>query len=345
MNISKVDFVKSLESDYFGSFVAIICLIILTLPFYAVWTVYFLSEVFFLRKKIRALVYRGPSCETNRLHYQYKGEYYKCILIVLILFIEPIYTVPGALGLHPGITSTNFSQLKSIVQLTCNGTLVTYVLALILIFLLNTLTQHLINVCKSDCRIQLLPPIQHRLVILTLIAMILTAIKLAIQEFDNTIVEVVCAIFSSYEYWSLFKNSQQLYYLLKWRYQDMRYESNYPLYKAHRRMAQKYKYLTIYLMFGAFFQFLASWVHIPLTFFYTVLEFNYPPSVLLPVAKPVIFLRWTVGVCLLIGSTPVFLLVGVSLYYLAAVCWNKTVLYGRNRIYYIKEPQIQQGSS
>ena len=342
MNITRYDLVKSLHQNNSQIFFAALITDLFIFPFYAGWFVYFLSEVFYLRKKLRALIHRCPSSETAELLYKCRGDYYKYILMLFIALTELMYFLAIILSLYNTESNVPLDEFELIIRIKNDFSTSSYVLALGSLFLINILTQHLINVCKSDCRIQLLPPIQHRLVTLTLIAMILIAIKLAIQEFDNVIVEVVCVIFSSYEYWSLFNNSQQLYYLLKWRYQDMRYESNYPLYKAHRRMAQKYKYLTAFVLFGILFMVIVSWLHIPITFFNTILEFNYPPQVLMSAVAPLLILKYTIAVCLLVGSTPVFLLVGVSLYYLAAVCCNKTVLYGRNRIYYIEEPQIQQ---
>ena len=343
MNITRFDRVKSFESGNTLSFVVLFTAEILILPFYTGWVLYFLSEAFVLRRRIRALLYRGPSSERTRLLYKCRGDYYKNIFLFLIALIEPISLIPALCGTIPIIELVDLKSSNSIVssfRLSSDFRSFSYVLSSIIIFLLNTLTQHLINVCKSDCRIQLLPPIQHRLVILTLIAMILTAIKLAIQEFDNVIVEVVCAIFSSYEYWSLFKNSKQLYYLLKWRYQDMRYESNYPLYKAHRRMAQKYKYLTIYLMFGIFFQIAVGWVDIPYSLFLQKLgssnHLNYDVILAFKV------LKWFNTVLIAVSSTPQLLVVTVTLYYIAAVCLNKIGCgRGRKRVRYLQEPIIQ----
>ena len=122
----------------------------------------------------------------------------------------------------------------------------------------------------------------------------------------------------------------------------MRLEPNYPLYKAHKRMTLKYKYLTICLLIGFLFQGFVCCLQVPQTFFYTILQFRYPPHVLLPLIKPVIIIKWTTIACAAIGSSSTFIMVGVSLYYLAAVCWSKIVPYGINRICYVKEPQIQQ---
>ena len=347
MNISENDAVKLFEMGNKESLIAAVSLMFLVLPFYGVWIVYFLGEVFFSRKRIHAVVCRTQSSETDRLYYRYKGEYYKHILMILILFIEPIYPLPSMLSMLPNTNSTNSSldsdnsNLEVGVQRNCDINSLSYVLSFIFIFLLNTLTKHLINVCKSDYRIQLLPPIQHRLIILTLVLMLMAIVKLATETLGIVILEVLCSLIAIYELNDTRKNSKQLYYLLKWRYEDMRYECNLPLYRAHKRIAQKYKYLTICLLTGFLLQAIAFWLHIPVTFFYTMIEFHYPPHVLLPLVKPVNITKWIVIIIALVGSSPIFILVGVSLYYLAALCWNKTVPHGRNRIFYVIEPQVQ----
>ena len=338
MNITRYDLIKSLGQYKPVTFFVALITISFIFPFYAGWIIYFLSEAFYLRKRARALIYRRPSLETTQLLYKCRGNYYKCILMFLIALTEFLYFFAIMLGLYSTDPSKSLDKCEFIILLASDFSICTYVFALSFLFFMNTLTKHLINVCKSDYRIQLLPPIQHRLAILALILMVLAVIKLAIQDFDNVIVEIVSAIVINYEYVSLVRNFKQLYKLLKWRYEDMRLEPNYPLYKAHKRMALKYKYLTVFVMFGIFFLNIVCWCHIPITFFQTILEFNYPPHLLMPAVKPLSILSYIVDVCVSIGATQILLLVGVSLYYLAAVCWNKMVPYGKNRIYYVREP-------
>ena len=333
MNTTRFDMIKSFDSGDTLSFVVLFSAEIFILPFYTGWIVYFLSEIFNLKRRIRALVYRGPSSEPTRL-YKCRGDYYKNILMFILAVIEPISLLPVIISFIPNSTQ----------QISNDFRLLTFVLSFAIIFFFNTLTKHLINVCKSDYRIQLLPPIQHRLVILALIMMILAVIKLAIQDFDNVIVQILCNIFASYEFYYIIKNSKQLYNLLKWRYEDMRLEPNYPLYKAHKRMALKYKYLTIYLMFGISFQIAAGWVDIPLTMFAYILRTPIPLNLDVLLAFKV--LKWFNILLGALSSNPQFLVVAVTLYYIAAVCMNRIGWRsGRNRIRYLVEPILQQESS
>ena len=263
-----------------------------------------------------------------------------CVIAVL----ESISLFPIVISILPDIMlvdSKSSSDFAELIQLANDLKLLTFVLSLVILFLLNTLTKHLINVCKSDYRIQLLPPIQHRLIILTLVLMLMAIVKLAIVTLDNLIIEIVCNILACYEFYDIVKNSKQLYYLLKWRYEDMRYEFNLPLYRAHRRIAQKYKYLTIYLLFGISFLIAAGWANIPLSLFTTMLDPLVPPNYY-------VFLAFRVYKCLNLGlgvicSSPQFLVVAVTLYYLAAVCLNKLGWRsGSNRIRYLQEPILLQ---
>ena len=343
MNISRYDLINSLKfynPTYFFTEVVILTCIS---PFYAGWIVYSLSEVSYLKMKIRALNHRSLSLETTQLLYKYRGDLYKWILMFLIALVEFLYFFTIMLTTYSTDPNLSIDKFEYISQLTNDTSTCSYIFALIFLFLINILTKHLINVCKSNYRIQLLPPIQHRLIILTLVLMLMAIVKLAIDTFDNLIIEMVGALLLNYEHVSLYKNSKQLYYVLKWRYEDMRYEYDYPqtLYKAHKRMAQKYKYLTAFILFDIFFLSIAGWCHIPIILFTTIFLFRYPPHLLMPAVLPLRIINGILIVSTSIGATQMFLLVGVSLYYLAAVCWNKTVTYGRNRIYYVKEPILQ----
>ena len=336
--------IKSIGSGNALLFSVSLSLEIFVLPFYAGWVLYFLSEIHFLRRKMRALVHRGSEVESTRLLYKCRGDLYKNILICIIAVMEPISFIPAILSLIPSIAILDFqssSNIDTLFLISSDLRLLTFVLTFTIIFLFSTLTKHLINVCKSDYRIQLLPPIQHRLIILTLVLMLLAVIKLAIDGFDGIIIKIVCNIFSCYEFYHILHDSKQLYHLLKWRYEDMRYESNYPLYMAHKRVALKYKYLTICLIFVIFFQTASGWVNVPFTIFLDLLgtPFTLNPGVFLFFEV----LKWFNIVLCAISSSSQFLLVAVTLYYIAAVCLNRIGWRsGENRVRYLHEPILQQ---
>ena len=345
MNVTRIDLIKSLYSGSTLSFELFFCAELSILPFYAGWIVYFLSEVVSLKRRILALVHRGPSSETTRLLYKYRGDYYKNILMCVIAVLESISLFPIVISILPDIVlvdSKSSSDFAELIQLANDLKLLTFVLSLVILFLLNTLTKHLINVCKSDYRIQLLPPIQHRLIILTLVLMLMAIVKLAIETLDNLIIEIVCNILACYEFYDIVKNSKQLYYLLKWRYEDMRYEFNLPLYRAHKRIAQKYKYLTIYLLFGISFIMAAGWVAILNDLLFDVLLYTHFP-IYFDELLALEVLKWFDRVLGVICSSPQLLVVAVTLYYLAAVCLNKLGWTADgNRIRYLQEPILRQ---
>ena len=335
-----------LESLYKGTLKSCLMLFfveIFIIPFYACWIYYFLSEIVFLRRKIRGLLHRTPTYETINLLYKYKGDYYTYILVVIIALLEPISLIPIFFSLIP--TSEYFSSEDqsnfNLFNLSNDFIMMTYVLFYVLFCILNLLTTHLIRVCKSDTRVQLLPPIHNRLAVLTLSILLLLLIKLVIEGFDNIIIELLVNFFGSIELFRFYKNSKQLYYLLKWRYEDMRYEDNYPLYRAHRRIALRYKYVTMYLFFGLFLQNISGWVDTPLNILLTLLL--YPIYIPTSVIFPFTVLKWLATGLTILGSTPQFLIIVVSIYYVTVMSYNKLVSgFARNRVRYFHEPILQQ---
>ena len=97
MNFSRTD---TVNSTYLYISIAL-SLIILLYPFYVYWVVYFLNEVVFLRRKIRGLLHRTPTLETNNELFNYTGNYYTYILIIVIALLEPNNLVPAILSLLP----------------------------------------------------------------------------------------------------------------------------------------------------------------------------------------------------------------------------------------------------
>ncbi|KAI6646690.1 REM2- and Rab-like small GTPase 1 [Oopsacas minuta] len=317
----------------------------LAFPFYVCWIVCFLYEIFYLRRKIHGLLYRGSSFETDNLLYKTRGDYYTYLLFVVIAIFEPLSLVPVILsGLPTQVyfsdnISPNYFDLYLDVALNCR--VLTYIFQFFTVFVVNLLTSHLIRVCKSNTRIQLLPPIQNKLILLTLIILLLAIIKLAILEVGDLIIMVFSSLLYSFEIFCLIKNSKQLYYLLKWRYEDLRNELNYPLYKAHRRIALRYKYVTICLTICFVILNISAWFYIPISIFLTLLKYpiNIPELLILPFE----ILKWFDLVLAIIGSGPQILIVAGSLYYIVTMCWNKLVSgFGRERVHYLCEPILQR---
>ena len=344
MNNSRFYILESLHKGSSTFCLVLFSLEVFILLFYACWILYFLNEIVFLRRKVRGLLHRGPTFETNHLLYKYRGDYYTYILVAIIALLEPISLIPAMLSPLP--MSEYFSFVDHFIpfKLASDFRMMTYVLGYILLCIINLLTAHLIRVCKSDTRIQLLPPIHNRLAILTLFILLLMLIKLLIEGVGNIIIELLVSLFISHELFRFYKNSKQLYYLLKWRYEDMRYEANYPLYRAHRRIALRYKYVTMYLIFGLFVQNISSWVGttfniLSALLLYPIVPIHIPTSVIFPFT----ILKWlTIGLMIL-GSAPQFLLIVVSLYYVTVMCYSKLVSgFSRNRVRYFHEPILQQ---
>ena len=305
---------------------------------------YFLSEIVFLRRKIRGLLHRGPTLETNNLLYKYRGDYYTYILAIMIALLEPISMTPGIFSFIPmskHFSPEDQSYFDFLLELSSDFRMMTYVLSYILFYVINLLSMHLIRVCKSDTRVQMLPPIHNRLTVLTLSILLLILIKLLTGGIANLTIELFVNLLSSTELFHFYKNSKQLYRMLKWRYEDMRYEGNDPLYKAHRRIALRYKYVTIYLILGLLLQNISGWVDTPLNILFTLLQ--YPIHIPTSVIFPFTILRWFVIVLTTLGSAPQFLIIVVSVYYFTVTCYSKLVSgFSRNRVRYFHEPILQQ---
>ena len=330
MNISRND--SDDLSDLYTS-VVLMSMQFVVYPFYIYWVLYFLNEVVFLRRKIRGLLHRTPTLETSNELFKYTGNYYTYILVVVIALLETNSLIPASLSLLPFLlehgkaASIHSSDIRT----------VSYILCMILTTLLNLVTTHLIRVCKSDTRVKLLPPIHNKLAILTLFTLVLVLIKLVLIE--NLLVLILANIINTHEMIQLFKHSKQLYRLLKWRYEDMRYEEDHHLYRAHRRIAIRYKYFSIPFLSAMTLLIMGSWLNISVTEYYIRIYYDYP-YVAQKLNLPMSIIEWGArGMCV-IGSLSSFLIPLYTTYNLVAICLHKIGSpLGRNRIRF--EPLLQ----
>ena len=318
-------------STYFHAYIALasIIFIILLYPFYVYWALYFLNEVVFVRRKIRGLLHRTPTLETTNEIFKYTGNYYTYILVIVIALLEPISFIPINLSLLPFTWETgkpaslHSSDIRAITFISCMAVATLY----------NLLTTHLLRVCKSDTRVQLLPPIHNKLAILTLVILLLILLKLLL--IDILAVLILANIFSSYEIFYLFKHSKQLYRMLKWRYQDMRYEEDNNLYRAHRRIALRYKYFSIPFLSAVILFIVVAWLDTLAIGYDTLIHYNYP-NVAQKLDVVINIIDWTTKGLSVIGSLPTLVVPLYTMYNSVAFCLHKIGSpLGRNRIRFV----------
>ena len=332
MNLSRNETVSTdLNNAYIA--LAYTIFIILVYPFYVYWALYFLNEVIFVRRKIRGLLHRTPTLETINEIFKYTGNYYTYILVIVIALLEPISLIPAILSLLPFTWETgesanlHSSDMKALAFISCMAVVTLY----------NLLTTHLIRVCKSDTRVQLLPPIHNKLAILTLVILLLILLKLLL--IDIPAVLILANIFSSYESFYLFKHSKQLYRMLKWRYQDMRYEEDYNLYRVHRRIALRYKYFNIPFLSALILLIVSGWLNTPVTGYDTLIPYNYP-NVAQKLDEAMHVIEWAIRGLSVIGFLSSLVVPLYPMYNLVAFCLHKIGSpLGRNRIRF--EPLLQ----
>ena len=254
MNSSEHD-----SSDLFNSFRSISVYLIfscfiLILPFYAGWALYFLNEIIAYRRLLRRNIIRPRSNESDNLIYQYRGEYYKYILMFIIILLEPCTFFPLILAMFIYVRQmdpySRFSCKTDVfADLIGDGIpTLTYLISYIILFLLSTLTIHMVHYIRFEFRNEQSTPIKRRLAFLALVIHILAIIMLAFRLESFLFVKMICQTLLTYEFISLLKHSKILYYLLKWRSQDISYLDNQPLYNTHRRIAQRYKFITLYFL-------------------------------------------------------------------------------------------------
>ena len=332
MNVSR-DGTQYLSDLY--TYLVLASMILIIYPFYAFWVLHFLNEVVFLRRKIRGLLHRTPTLETDNELFKYTGDYYTYIFVVVIAVLEPNSLIPANLSFLPSILE--HGEGESVDIHSSDIRTLSYILCMITTTLYYLLTTHLIRVCKSDPRVQLLPPIHNKLAILTLFTLVLVLIKLVL--IDNLVVQILASIFQSHEMFHLIQHSKELYHMLKWRYEDMRYEEDHHLYRAHRRIAIRYKLFSILFLSALTLLVASAWLDIPLTGYYTRIHYNYP-YVAQKLDVPMTILKWlTRGFCV-VGSLSSFVIPLYTTYNVVAICLHKIGYpLGRNRIRF--EPLLQ----
>ena len=345
MNSSEHDF-SNILSSFFSIFVSLFfSCFILILPFYAGWALYFLNEIIAYRRLLRRNIVRPRSNESDNLIYQYRGEYYKYILMFIIILLEPCTFFPSILGmLIYDVIEANqktVSPCKTDVFVLIGDGLPTlsYILSYIILFLLSTLTIHMVHYIRFEFRNEQFTPIKRRLAFLALVVHILAIIMLAFGLESFLIVNLICLTPLTYEYISLVKHSKILYYLLKWRSQDISYLDNQPLYNTHRRIAQRYKYITIYnlmsigLMLVHGYSFMVRKILI-----YNCDIYEHLNSIFL------YFLEFVAHVFGFLGVTLCLLFIIIfTLYYFCVRCWNRIgPMFGRNKIHFSLQESLLQ---
>ena len=346
MNSSEHDF-----SNIFVSFLSISISVffscfILILPFYAGWALYFLNEIIAYRRLLRRNIVRPRSNESDNLIYQYRGEYYKYILMFVILLLEPCTFFPSILVLliYVAIEANQNTvppcKTDVFVDLIKDGLpTVSYILSCILLFLLSTLTIHMVHYSRFEFRNEQFTPIKRRLAFLALFIHILVIIMLAFGLESFLFVNLICLAPLTYEYISLVKHSKILYYLLKWRSQDISYLDNQPLYNTHRRIAQRYKYITIYNLTSIGLILVHGYSYMVHKILISNCDiYEHINSTCLYLLKIVAHAFGFLGFALCLLFIIIF-----TLYYFCVRCWNRIgPMFGRNKIHFSLQESLLQ---
>ena len=347
MNSSEHD-----SSDLFNSFRSISVYLIfscfiLILPFYAGWALYFLNEIIAYRRLLRRNTVRPRSNESDNLIYQYRGEYYKYILMFIILLLEPctLFSLILALFiyvlLHIGpLVTSHCKNTDVFVDLIGDGLpTLTYILSYIILFLLCTLTIHMVHYSRFEFRNEQFTPIKRRLAFLALVVHILAIIMLAFRLESFLFVKMICQTLLTYEFISFLKHSKILYYLLKWRSQDISYLNNQPLYNSHRRIAQRYKIITVYFLTCIGLILASGYLDITSQ----ILDYNCDIYKYINLTF-VYILKYTVHGFGFLGFALCLLFIIIfTLYYFCVRCWNRIdPMFGRNKIHFSLQESLLQ---
>ena len=230
---------------------------------YLGWAVYFISQLVTYRRKRIHLKFQETE-ENRQLRYQYKTEYYKYVLMLLITLIEGIAVAlimakDKYAFLHNILHTNKNSTLHHIVvKVTIITTInsLRFIAGLATVSFVNILTIYMSYVCRSYTEFS---PIKKRIqncsivIILLLLLTLLTLVGAVLAQLFSIIIGI-------YEYIQLIKNSKFLYDLLKWRYRNLINDNQYYLYQKHKKLAVRYKWFTILLLIALFGFMIAMWL-------------------------------------------------------------------------------------
>ena len=324
------------------NFIVVLFFLIVSL-FYVSWAVYLLREIFICKRKLRNLNHRCRSNETDELNYKYTGEYYKYILMYLIVVMEPLTILPVVVSTVLEDMNLSPYEVNQFFQVPSSLNTLAQVFLYVSLVLINTLTLHMTHFYRLEFRDGQFTPIRRKCLFLAFVLLVLLIIRLAIVDVGNLLVRSICMATASFEYILLLKNSRTLYRLLKWRYQDVLYEGNRPLYASLRRMCLRYKYITTYILACLGVIVLLSWGNI----FDDFLCYKYfcipsPDHGIVLLSLYRVF--EVVDVLSFIAFFFFFSFIAFfTLYCLLIACWNRLgPMLGRRRVHFsIREPLLQ----
>ena len=238
------------------------------LSIYYGWAIYFIRQLVYLRRKRINLKYKENE-ENFNLRYHYKTEYYKFALMLSITLIEAFIVGVTVLfwEIDQKIMQNNSSinetlspsLIKSTVYITINS--LTVVGGLATVSLLNILTVYMSYVCRSYTEFSPIKRKLRNLIILILMLILLTLLIVI----GAVLTWLIGIIIGTYEYIQLIKNSKQLYNLLKKRYKQLLIDSQYQEYQKQKKIVNRYKWFTIFILVALAGFMISLWVNIPYT--------------------------------------------------------------------------------
>lgn len=242
---------NSLERVFIS--VAILAMLIM-LPIYIAWAVIIVKRIISLKSKLKQLKI-NPTHLTKRLNYKYTTEYHKHLLLLATLLVETSTFLPHIASL----TIENlFAEylLASILGYIIRG--FSFIACLATICLINTTTEYVIYICKGYTEFSEIKKKIRRLIITLILLTFLTLFGLFI------ISHIYIAVYVLFEYVSVLKNSKYLYILLQQHYREQINES-YFVYKFQKRLANIYKWFSIFILIGVLIITISIWVELLLS--------------------------------------------------------------------------------
>ena len=267
MNISILTFIHYLHLNYlFVPFYIFVAL------FYLLWSVYLAKEIRYLKKKLWRISQDPSSYENDVLYMKYNAEYYKHIIMLSIIVVEPLSLFPSVIDMSlQSFIYDNPSSgegMKVFILMLCQ--VVCFSLAnlpfLVTVFLLDLLTNFQINLYSNIININL---IKQKLKFILILSSILFILALSVV--GTNISQLIAVLFISYYVRILKRKSENFSDMLRLRYNNsLLYSDNIPLQRYEKRVALRYKYFNTLMLSGFIVLTASFWLLFFVCLFYPI---------------------------------------------------------------------------
>ena len=227
---------------------------------------FFIYQLAYYRRKRINLNFKETE-EKVHLKYQYKTEFYKFALLLVIALIEPFIFISSDFVMKIEVqqfnnqtyNGTNIWEHNLIQSTLINAVISARSVAwLATVSLINILIIYMSFVCRSYTEFSL---IKKRLQNFTLFIIVLLILSI-LTTIGAVIAQLIVLFSIIYQYIQLFRNSKRLYNLLKWRNENLFIERFYLLYRKYKKITQRYKWFTIFILIALFGFIIVLWIDV-----------------------------------------------------------------------------------